>query len=295
MSKIINGREISQVIFNEIKTTITQLKQKTNQIPGLVTFLIGDNPASKSYVKLKIAKAKELGIREKQINLAKDVKETRLLELIEKYNQDDRYHGILVQLPLPPQISLPKVIQAIHPTKDVDGFHPINVGEMFTDFNPAGLYPCTPKAIVTILQTLKQNLTGKNVVILGRSNLVGKPTAVMCLEKKLINASVTVLHSASLDHRSFTKKADILIACLGKAKFIQREDVKKGAIVIDVGVNKIGENPKNKKAILSGDVDFDSVKEKAKLITPVPGGVGPMTIAMLMENVLIAFQKSLAS
>ena len=294
MGEIIDGNEISQGIFLKIKETITQLKRETNKIPGLVTFLIGNDPASKSYVKLKIKKANELGIREKQINLSEDVRENHLIKLIKKYSESDDYHGILVQLPLPNHISLSKVIDAIDPLKDIDGFHPINAGEMLTDFKSFGLYPCTPKGIVKILQNLNIVTKGKNVVVLGRSNLVGKPAAIMCLEKKLINATVTLLHSASQEHRFFTKKADILIACLGKAKFIKKEDVKKGVVVIDVGVNKIGENPKNKKAILSGDVDFHQVKEKAKFITPVPGGVGPMTIAMLMENVLIAFKKALS-
>ncbi len=293
MANIIDGRAISQAVLNDLKAEVLALKEKHGQVPGLVTFLVGNNPASLSYVSLKIKKAKEIGFLEKQVNLPEGISEAELIKLIEEHNNNPLFHGILVQLPLPRQINLENIIAKISPAKDVDGFHPYNVGEMFSNYQNDGLYPCTPKGIIYLLKTLPVNYQGKNVVVLGRSNLVGKPVATMALEKKLLNATVTVLHSKSENYQEYTRVADVVIACMGKAHFIQKEDVKEGAVIIDVGVNKIGENPQSKKAILVGDVDFAGTKEKASHITPVPGGVGPMTIAMLMENTLHAFKKSL--
>ncbi len=288
MSEIIDGRKLSAKIFEEINLEV--LKNKKFGVPGLVTILVGDNPASLSYVTLKIRKANQLGFREKQINLPQDVSQAELFDLIEEYNDNPDFHGILVQLPLPPHIDLNKLILKINPEKDVDGFHPLNMGEMLTQYRKNGLYPCTPKAIVEMIRSTKVETKGKNLVILGRSNLVGKPLAIMCLEKLLLNTTTSVIHSASKDFSYLLQQADIVVACMGKAEFVKSDLIKEGALVIDVGVNKVGTHPESGKAILVGDVDYERVKLKTSFITPVPGGVGPMTIAMLMQNTLQAFK-----
>jgi methylenetetrahydrofolate dehydrogenase (NADP+)/methenyltetrahydrofolate cyclohydrolase len=247
---------------------------------------VGKNPASVSYVTAKGKTAKELGFYSVQEDVAEDVSEKDLLEMIEKYNKDPKIHGILVQLPLPKHINENKVLYAIDPDKDVDGFHPVNVGRLM--IGEGRFYPCTPYGIQQMLIRSGARTDGAEVVVVGRSNIVGKPIAMMLVQKvKGGNATVTMCHTATRDLAFHTKRADILIVAAGKPKAVTADMVKEGAVVIDVGVNRIGMTPEGK-AKLCGDVDFEGVKEKASAITPVPGGVGPMTITMLMLNTLQA-------
>ncbi|WP_456371448.1 bifunctional methylenetetrahydrofolate dehydrogenase/methenyltetrahydrofolate cyclohydrolase FolD, partial [Thermodesulfatator atlanticus] len=282
-AKIISGKEISQEIREELKKEVKELKEKHGVTPGLVTILVGENPASVSYVTAKQRTAHDLGFHSVQENLPEDVSEDELLKMIEKYNNDPAIHGILVQLPLPKHISEQKVLYAIDPRKDVDGFHPVNVGKMV--IGEPCFIPCTPAGILEMLARTDVEVTGAEVVVVGRSNIVGKPVAILLMQKRkpVGNATVTVCHTATKDMVFHTKRADILIVAAGRPKVITGDMVKEGVVIIDVGVNRIGTTPEGK-AILCGDVDFDSVKEKAAAITPVPGGVGPMTITMLMKN-----------
>lgn len=290
-AKVISGKEVAQQIRAEIKAEVEELKQKYNAVPGLVTILVGNNPASVSYVTAKNKTAKELGFNSIQDNQPEDITEEQLLALVDKYNNDDTIHGILVQLPLPKHIDANKVLYAINPDKDVDGFHPVNVGRLV--IGEAIFKPCTPAGIQELLIRGGAQIEGADVVVVGRSNIVGKPIANMLLQKgKGANATVTVVHTGTKDLAAHTRRADILIVAAGKPKAITADMVKEGAAVIDVGVNRIGTTPEGK-AKLCGDVDFEAVKEKASLITPVPGGVGPMTITMLMKNTLEAFKYSL--
>jgi len=286
-AKIIDGKAIAKEIREEIKKEVEELKEKHGVTPGLVTILVGDNPASVSYVTAKQRTAHDLGFYSVQENLPEDVSEDELLKLIEKYNQDPKIHGILVQLPLPKHIDERKVIFAIDPRKDVDGFHPVNVGKMV--IGEKCFLPCTPHGILVLLEKSGCQVDGAEVVVIGRSNIVGKPVANLLLQKRkpVGNATVTICHTGTKDLTFHTKRADILIVAVGKPKVITADMVKEGVVVIDVGVNRIGKTPEGK-AILCGDVDFESVKEKASAITPVPGGVGPMTITMLMKNTLEA-------
>lgn len=284
-AKIIDGVAISKEIREGIKKEVQELKEKHGITPGLVTILVGENPASVSYVTAKQKTAHELGFYSIQENLPENVSEDELLKMIEKYNNDPKIHGILVQLPLPKHIDENKVIYAIDPRKDVDGFHPVNVGKMVIGL-PCFL-PCTPYGILVLLEKAGCEVDGAEVVVIGRSNIVGKPVAILLFQKRkpVGNATVTVCHTGTKDMTLHTKRADILIVAAGKPKVITADMVKPGAVVIDVGVNRIGTTPEGK-AKLCGDVDFDSVKEVASAITPVPGGVGPMTITMLMKNTL---------
>jgi len=285
-AKIISGTETAKQIRAELAKEVVILKENHNLIPGLVTILVGENPASVSYVTGKQKTAKELGFYSIQDNQPADISETKLLELIQKYNHDPRIHGILVQLPLPKHINETKVLYAIDPKKDVDAFHPVNVGKLM--IGEADYLPCTPAGIQQLLIRSGVKTEGAEVVVLGRSNIVGKPIANILLQKqKGANATVTVCHTATRDTAFHTRRADILIVAAGKPKAVTADMVKEGAVVIDVGVNRIGMS-KEGKAILCGDVDFEGVKEKASLITPVPGGVGPMTITMLMANTVKA-------
>ncbi|NPA40190.1 MAG: bifunctional methylenetetrahydrofolate dehydrogenase/methenyltetrahydrofolate cyclohydrolase FolD [Thermodesulfobacteria bacterium] len=286
-AKIIDGKAIAQEIRQKIKEETAELKEKHGVVPGLVTILVGENPASVSYVKAKQRTAGDLGFYSVQENLPEDVSEEELLKLIDKYNKDEKIHGILVQLPLPKHIDERKILYAIDPRKDVDGFHPVNVGKMVIG-EPCFL-PCTPHGILVLLEKAGCEVSGAEVVVIGRSNIVGKPVANLLLQKRkpVGNATVTVCHTGTRDLVFHTKRADILIVAVGKPKVVTGDMVKEGVVVIDVGVNRIGTTPEGK-AILCGDVDFDSVKEKASAITPVPGGVGPMTITMLMKNTLEA-------
>lgn len=292
-AKIIRGAEIAKAIRQEIAEEVAALKTARNIVPGLVTILVGEDPASKSYVAAKNKTAAALGIYSKQINLPADTPEEELLELVASYNRDPQIHGILVQLPLPRHINEAKVLFAIDPDKDVDGFHPVNVGKMV--LGEQCFLPCTPHGILELLRRSGYETSGAEVVIVGRSNIVGKPVANLMLQKRDSgNATVTLCHTRTRDLAFHTRRADILIVAAGVAKMISADDVKQGVVVIDVGVNRVGETPEGK-AILVGDVDFETVKEKAAAITPVPGGVGPMTITMLMKNTLQAAQQAASS
>ena len=285
-AKLINGNEIAQQIREELKQETGQLKDKYNLVPGLVTILVGENPASVSYVTAKQKTSKELGFYSIQDNQPATISEEELLKLIDKYNKDPKIHGILVQLPLPKHINETKILYAIDPKKDVDGFHPVNVGKLM--IGEADYLPCTPAGIQQLLIRTGAKIDGAEVVVVGRSNIVGKPIANILLQKqKGANATVTICHTGTKDMIFHTKRADILIVAAGKPKAVTADMVKEGAVVIDVGVNRIGMTPEGK-AKLCGDVDFDGVKEKASAITPVPGGVGPMTITMLMMNTVKA-------
>lgn len=277
---IIKGSEISKQIKEELKLNMAELKKNYNVIPGLATILVGEDEASKVYVGAKEKACKELGIYSERINLPGDTKEADLLALIERLNKDDRIHGILVQLPLPRHINKTNVLYAIDPKKDVDGFHPVNIGKLM--LGEPDFLPCTPHGIQELLIRSGIETDGAEVVVVGRSNIVGKPIANMLLQKKKgANATVTICHTGTKDLASHTKRADILIVAAGRPKAITADMVKDGVVVIDVGVNRLETG-------LVGDVDFETIKEKAKAITPVPGGVGPMTIVMLMKNTVQA-------
>ncbi|MFB4164601.1 bifunctional methylenetetrahydrofolate dehydrogenase/methenyltetrahydrofolate cyclohydrolase FolD [Alteribacillus sp. JSM 102045] len=275
---IINGKEVASNLRNEIKDEVITL----SVTPGLAVILVGDNPASRSYVKGKEKASIEVGIYSELKELPSDISEKELLDMVEHYNSHPDIHGILVQLPLPEHISEKKVIEHISPEKDVDGFHPVNIGRMMTGKD--AFLPCTPFGILQMLKYKNISTEGKHAVIVGRSNIVGKPVGQLLLNE---NATVTYCHSKTPDLASFTTQADILIAAAGRAEFIDETHVKKGAVVIDVGMNR-KENGK-----LCGDVAYDNVKEKASYITPVPGGVGPMTITMLLYNTLQSAKKHL--
>jgi methylenetetrahydrofolate dehydrogenase (NADP+)/methenyltetrahydrofolate cyclohydrolase len=277
---LIKGSEISKQIKEELKQEVALLKEKHNLVPGLATILVGEDEASKVYVGQKEKTCKELGIHSERINLPGNTTEAELLALVEKLNKDSRIHGILVQLPLPKHINETNVLYAIDPKKDVDGFHPVNVGKLM--LGEPDFIPCTPHGIQELLIRSGVKTDGAEAVVVGRSNIVGKPIANMLLQKKKgANATVTICHTGTKDIASHTKRADILIVAAGKPKTITADMVKEGVVVIDVGVNRLETG-------LVGDVDFETVKEKAKAITPVPGGVGPMTIAMLMHNTVQA-------
>ncbi len=277
---LIKGSEISKQIREELKQEVSQLKEKHNLVPGLATILVGEDEASKVYVGQKEKACKELGIYSERINLPGNITEADLLTLIENLNKTNKIHGILVQLPLPKHINETNVLYAIDPKKDVDGFHPVNVGKLM--LGEPDFIPCTPHGIQQLLIRSGIETNGAEAVVVGRSNIVGKPIANMLLQKKKGgNATVTVCHTGTKDIAAHTRRADILIVAAGKPKTITADMVKEGVVVIDVGVNRLP-------AGLVGDVDFEAVKEKAKAITPVPGGVGPMTIAMLMYNTVQA-------
>jgi len=285
-AEIISGTAISMQIREELKQEVAQLKEKHNIIPGLATVLVGEDPASQSYVGSKVRTCKELGIYSERHDLPADTDEQTLMSLIDRLNKDPKINGILVQLPLPKHISESNVLIAIDPRKDVDGFHPINVGKLM--IGEPDYLPCTPHGIQELLIRSAIETEGADVVVVGRSNIVGKPVANILMQKRAgANATVTVCHTRTRDLVSHTRRADILIVAAGKPKEVTADMVKEGAVVIDVGVHRIGKT-KEGKNILCGDVDFESVKEKAKAITPVPGGVGPMTIVMLMTNTVKA-------
>jgi methylenetetrahydrofolate dehydrogenase (NADP+) / methenyltetrahydrofolate cyclohydrolase len=292
---IIDGRQMSETILAEIKAEVDRLRQRSETVPGLATILVGNHPASMSYVRLKMKKAAALGFHEIQENLADTITEQQLLDVIDRFNHDTTIHGILVQLPLPAHIDEAKVIRAIDPDKDVDGFHPVNVGRLLIDARNALFPPCTPAGIQEMIVRSGVPLAGAEVVVVGRSNIVGKPVAVMLMQKgDAANATVTVVHTRTRDLAAHCRRADILIVAAGVPGLVKPETIKPGACVIDVGVNRVGEKTSRKTgrkvAILRGDVDFETAKEIAGAITPVPGGVGPMTIAMLMRNTLRSFR-----
>lgn len=285
-AKIISGTEIAKQIREEMKMETADLKAKHNLVPGLATVLLGEDPASQSYVTGKEKTSKELGFYSERIDLPATTTEKDLLATVEKLNKNPRIHGILVQLPLPKHINETTILYAIDPKKDVDGFHPVNVGKLM--IGDPDYIPCTPHGIQQLLVRSGVKIDGAEVVVLGRSNIVGKPIANILLQKKPgANATVTICHTGTRDIGFHTRRADILIVAAGRPKAVTADMVKAGVVVIDVGVNRIGKTADGK-AILCGDVDFDGVKEKASMITPVPGGVGPMTITMLMLNTLRA-------
>ena len=290
MAKLIDGKKIATEIREEIARAVQALR-KRRIVPGLAVVLVGNDPASQIYVRMKKRTCGELGIASFDHDLPKNCSEKRLLQLIDKLNTDPTVHGILVQLPLPPQISETKVLNAIDPAKDVDGFHPVNVGKLLN--GEATLLPCTPHGCQELLLRSGYDPAGKHVVILGRSNLVGKPMAAILMQKaKGANATVTVCHSRTKKLAAITKQADILIAAIGSPNFVTSRMVKEGVVVIDVGTNRIPDKTKKSGYRLVGDVDFKNVSKKARAITPVPGGVGPMTITMLMQNTVEAAKRT---
>jgi methylenetetrahydrofolate dehydrogenase (NADP+)/methenyltetrahydrofolate cyclohydrolase len=291
-AKIISGTEIAKQIREELKQEIAELKERHGVTPGLATVLVGDDPASKVYVGQKEKSCSNLGIYSERIDLPAGTSEEDILALIEKLNKNPKIHGILVQLPLPKHINETRVLYAVDPAKDVDGFHPVNVGQMV--IGKKCFLPCTPHGILELLARSGVQTEGAEVVIVGRSNIVGKPILNLMLQKQPSgNATVTLCHTGTKDLAFHTKRADILIVATGHPKTVTGDMVKEGVVVIDVGVNRIGKTPEGK-AILVGDVDFDSVKEKAAAITPVPGGVGPMTIVMLMKNTVEAARNTIS-
>jgi len=291
-AQLIKGGEISKQIREEITKEIEELKEKHGVTPGLATILVGDDPGSKVYVGQKEKACNNLGVYSARTDLPADTSESDLLDLVKQLNDDPKIHGILVQLPLPKHINAEKVIYAIDPNKDVDCFHPVNVGKLMIG---AGVFlPCTPHGIVELLRRSNIATEGKHVVVVGRSNIVGKPMANLMLQPSPGgNATVTICHTGTKDLATYTKMADILVVAVGRPKTITADMVKDGAVVIDVGVNRMGKTPEGK-AILAGDVDFDGVQQKAAAITPVPGGVGPMTITMLMKNTVVAAKASIS-
>ncbi len=287
---IINGRQIAEEIKEEVRSDITRLKQEYGITPGLATILVGDDAASQSYVASKIRICHQLGIMSWHNSLPKDTTSAEIMRLINSLNENSSVHGILVQLPLPSNINEFEVLLAIDPAKDVDGFHPVNVGKLVIG-EPAFL-PCTPAGIQQMLIRSKIKTEGADIVVIGRSNLVGKPVANILMQKAAgADATVTICHSHTRNIAEHTRRADILIAAIGKANFITADMVKQGATVIDVGINRIGTTAEGK-SILCGDVAFEEVKEKAGAITPVPGGVGLLTTAMLMQNTIKAARLS---
>jgi len=297
-AKIIKGTEVRDKILVEIEAEVNDIKEKHGVVPGLVTILIGEDPASISYVTAKIKTAQKLGFHEIQDSQEPDLSEADLLGLVEKYNNDDSIHGILVQLPLPKHVDDKKILNAIDPDKDVDGFHPVNVGRLTIGGDEVKFPPCTPAGIQELIVRSGVETSGAEVVVVGRSNIVGKPIANMMLQKGAgANATVTIVHTRTKDLAAHCKRADILIVAAGVPDLVKPEWIKPGACVIDVGVNRVGEKISEKTgkkiAILKGDVDFEAAKEVAGYITPVPGGVGPMTITMLMKNTLKSLKSKL--
>lgn len=293
-AEIISGTEIRKAILAEITQEVADMKEKYGKVPGLVTILVGSSPASISYVTLKVKTTISCGFHEIQDDQSVDISEADLLALIDKYNKDPNIHGILVQLPLPKHIDDKKVLNAIDPDKDVDAFHPVNVGRLMIGGDEVRFLPCTPAGIQEMIVRSGTETSGAEVVVVGRSNIVGKPIAMMMAQKgKGANATVTIVHTRTKDLAAHCKRADILIVAAGVPDLVKPEWIKPGSTVIDVGVNRVGMNEKTGKAILKGDVDFEKAKEIAGKITPVPGGVGPMTIAMLMKNTLTSAKKSM--
>jgi methylenetetrahydrofolate dehydrogenase (NADP+)/methenyltetrahydrofolate cyclohydrolase len=288
-AKIISGAEVAAEIRQELKSRVKKIRGK-GITPALAVVLVGEDPASISYVTAKARGADEIGMYEETIRLPADTSEKMVIDTVERLNKDEKFHGLLVQIPLPKHIDTEKVISAISPEKDVDGSHPVNIGKALRG-EPCPL-PCTPHGVQEILIRSGNSPEGKHVVICGRSNLVGKPLAAILMQKKKgANATVTICHTGTKDIGYFSRQADILVAAMGAPKTITADMVKDGAVVIDVGVNRIEDKTREKGFRLVGDVDFDTVKEKASTITPVPGGVGPMTVTMLLMNTVEAAER----
>jgi len=280
-AQLIDGKGIAAQIRQEVKEEVAKLREQ-NIVPGLTVVLVGDDPASQTYVRSKQRACEEVGIRSDVRKLPADTSQTQLIELIEELNQDPTVHGILVQLPLPEHLDTDAVLRQIDPAKDVDGFHPINVGCLWTGLSHQGFVPCTPAGIMELLRRTGINPQGLNAVVVGRSNIVGKPIAALLLEA---NATVTICHSRTQDLREHCRRADILVVAVGKPRFIRGDWIKPGAVVIDVGINRV-------EGALCGDVD-ESAREVAGYLTPVPGGVGPMTVAELLNNTVAAAKRAL--
>ncbi|AUS69319.1 bifunctional methylenetetrahydrofolate dehydrogenase/methenyltetrahydrofolate cyclohydrolase [Lactococcus lactis subsp. lactis] len=278
---LIDGKALAAKMQAELKVKVDKLKEADN-VPGLAVILVGEDPASQIYVRNKARQATAIGLNSSVVRLPETVSEQELLDLIEQYNQSEQWHGILVQLPLPEHISEEKVLLAIDPEKDVDGFHPMNMGRLWSG-NPL-MIPSTPAGIMEMFREYNVELSGKRAVVIGRSNIVGKPMAQLLM---MADATVTIAHSKTENLRELTKEADVLVVAIGRDRMIKAEDVKEGAVVIDVGMNR------DEDGKLHGDVDFDEVKDVASLITPVPGGVGPMTITMLMEQTVRASSRKM--
>jgi methylenetetrahydrofolate dehydrogenase (NADP+)/methenyltetrahydrofolate cyclohydrolase len=288
-AKIISGTEVAAQIRGELKERVNKLKEKV-VTPALAVVLVGEDPASISYVTAKAKGAEEIGMHEETIRLPADTPEENVLQTVDKLNKDPKFHGILVQLPLPKHISTDKVISYISAEKDVDGFHPVNVGKALRG-EPCPL-PCTPHGVQELLIRSGNNPEGKHVVICGRSNLVGKPLAAILMQKKKgANATVTICHTGTKDIGHYARQADIVVAAMGSPKAVTADMIREGAVVIDVGVNRVEDKTREKGFRLVGDVDFEAIKEKAAAITPVPGGVGPMTVTMLLMNTVEAAER----
>ena len=289
-AEIISGTKIAEEIRAELKEQVVELKAKKGITPGLALVRVGEDPASVSYVSGKTKASEELGIYSETILYPEDATEDELLAKIDELNKDPKFHGILVQLPLPKHINGDKVLNAIDPQKDVDGFHPVNVGKLL--IGEPYFVPCTPHGVQELLIRSGNSPEGKHVVVCGRSNIVGKPvTAILIQKQKGANATVTMVHTGTKDMPSVVRQGDIVIAAMGSPRVITADMVKEGAVVIDVGVNRVPDATKKSGFRLVGDVDFDAVQEKAKAITPVPGGVGPMTVTMLMVNTVRAAEQ----
>jgi len=290
MAQIINGKDIAQNLRHQIKTEIANLKEKYGKVPGLAVVQIGNVVASSVYVKAKTKNAHEVGIEVIDHQLDESTSQDQLIELINRLNNQGDVNGILVQLPLPKHIHEQTILDSIHPNKDVDGFHPFNIGKLSIASNNDEnlLIPCTPYGCLLMLKSLKIDLVGKNTVVIGRSNIVGKPMAQLLIKE---SCTVTVAHSKTKDLPNVCKNADILVAAVGRPEMIKEDWVKEGAIVIDVGINRVAIQKDNKTRLM-GDVAYNEVEKKASAITPVPGGVGPMTIACLLRNTTIAFKNA---
>jgi methylenetetrahydrofolate dehydrogenase (NADP+) / methenyltetrahydrofolate cyclohydrolase len=292
MPNLIDGRVIAEKVYVDLRREIAELKEK-GITPGLAVILVGDNPASRAYVRSKDKMCRELGLHSVKLELPASTTQTDLLGRVEELNADAGIHGILVQSPPPAHIDEAVIVRALDPRKDVDGFHPENVAKLVLD-DPSGFVPCTPLGVQRLLIESKININGAHVVILGRSMIVGKPLALLLMQKnEEANATVTVVHSRSRDLAEITRSADIIVAAIGRAEFVQAEHVREGAVVIDVGINRVEDTATERGYRLVGDVAFGEVSKNANAITPVPGGVGPMTIAMLMSNTVKAARQSM--
>ena len=293
MPNLIDGRAIAEKVYVDLRGEITELKAK-GVTPGLAVVLIGDDPASRAYVRSKDKMCRELGLHSLKLELPASTTQTELLNRVEELNTDSNIHGILVQSPPPAHIDEATIVRTLDPRKDVDGFHPENVAKLVLD-DPGGFIPCTPLGVQRLLIESKININGAHVVVLGRSMIVGKPLALLLMQKNTnANATVTVVHSRSRDLAEITRSADIIVAAIGRAGFVKADHVREGVVVIDVGINRVDDAATERGYRLVGDVAFDEVSKKASAITPVPGGVGPMTIAMLMSNTVKAARQSLS-
>jgi 5,10-methylene-tetrahydrofolate dehydrogenase/methenyl tetrahydrofolate cyclohydrolase len=288
-AQIIDGAKVGEAIRNDVKRQVAELKEKHGLTPGLATVLVGDNPASHAYVRSKRKTCAELGIESFGYELPGDASQEQVVTLVRQLSADPRVHGILVQLPMPPQILEEAVLSEVALAKDVDGFNPVNIGRLGMKNRTPSFAPCTPAGVIELLDRTGVQIEGAHAVVLGRSNIVGLPVSLLLLGR---NATLTVCHSRSKDIGAVTRQADILVVAIGRTRYVKADMVKPGAVVIDVGINEIPDATKKSGKRLVGDVDFDAVKEVAGAITPVPGGVGPMTIAMLMQNTLTAARRT---